>query len=306
MLRDEIDSLAPTRDFSRRDFVQTTVGVGFAASVMPVTAQTITTDTAGLTAGPMHDHRRRLQDAGLPRPARGQDQAAGDPRRVGDLRRARAHRRYRASLREAGLPRDRAGVVRAPGRREGLHRHPEAGQRGRGQGAGRAGAGRPRRRGRVGQGQRRGHRQARHHRLLLGRAHGVDVRGPQPGREGRRRVVRPDGALLPPGRQVAAGRGRQHQGRDARPVRRRRHRHPGRHGREDARCGEGRGQPEGRGRDLSRHATRLPCRLPPELPQGSRRGRLEALRRLVQNEHAEPLGQNDGPRAARPFFFPLP
>jgi carboxymethylenebutenolidase len=53
MLRDEIDSLAPTRDFSRRDFVQTTVGVGFAASVMPVTAQTITTDTAGLTAGPV-------------------------------------------------------------------------------------------------------------------------------------------------------------------------------------------------------------------------------------------------------------
>jgi carboxymethylenebutenolidase len=53
MLRDEIDSLAPTRDFSRRDFVQTTVGVGFAASVMPVTAQTITTDTTGLSAGPI-------------------------------------------------------------------------------------------------------------------------------------------------------------------------------------------------------------------------------------------------------------
>lgn len=53
MLRDEIDSLTPTRDFSRRDFVQTSVGVGFAASVMPVTAQTITTDTTGLTAGPV-------------------------------------------------------------------------------------------------------------------------------------------------------------------------------------------------------------------------------------------------------------
>jgi carboxymethylenebutenolidase len=51
MLRTEIDSLAPTRDFSRRDFVQATVGTGFAAAVLPVTAQTITTDTAGLTAG---------------------------------------------------------------------------------------------------------------------------------------------------------------------------------------------------------------------------------------------------------------
>lgn len=53
MIREEIDSLTPSRDFSRRAFVQTSVGVGFAASVLPVTAQTITTDTAGLTAGPV-------------------------------------------------------------------------------------------------------------------------------------------------------------------------------------------------------------------------------------------------------------
>jgi carboxymethylenebutenolidase len=51
MLKDEIDSLAPSRDFSRRSFVQTTVGSGFAAAVLPVTAQTVTTDTAGLEAG---------------------------------------------------------------------------------------------------------------------------------------------------------------------------------------------------------------------------------------------------------------
>ena len=51
MLRTEIDSLTPSRDFSRRDFVQATVGSGFAAAVLPVTAQTVTTDTAGLTAG---------------------------------------------------------------------------------------------------------------------------------------------------------------------------------------------------------------------------------------------------------------
>lgn len=53
MLKEEIDSLAPGRDFSRRGFVQTTVGSGFAAAVLPVTAQTITTDTAGLEAGPV-------------------------------------------------------------------------------------------------------------------------------------------------------------------------------------------------------------------------------------------------------------
>jgi carboxymethylenebutenolidase len=51
MLKDEIDSLAPGRDYSRRSFVQTTVGSGFAAAVLPVTAQTITTDTTGLEAG---------------------------------------------------------------------------------------------------------------------------------------------------------------------------------------------------------------------------------------------------------------
>lgn len=51
MLKDEIDSLAPSRDFSRRGFVQTTVGSGFAAAVLPVSAQTITTDTVGLEAG---------------------------------------------------------------------------------------------------------------------------------------------------------------------------------------------------------------------------------------------------------------
>jgi carboxymethylenebutenolidase len=51
MLKEDLDSLTPTRPFNRRDFVATTVGSGFAAAVLPVTAQTITTDSAGLTAG---------------------------------------------------------------------------------------------------------------------------------------------------------------------------------------------------------------------------------------------------------------
>lgn len=50
----DFDSLTPTRDFSRRDFVATAVGSGFAAAVLPVGAQTLTTDTTGLVAGPVN------------------------------------------------------------------------------------------------------------------------------------------------------------------------------------------------------------------------------------------------------------
>ena len=52
MLQQELDSLVPRRDFSRRDFVRTSVGSGFAAAVLPVAAQTtIKTPSDGLLAG---------------------------------------------------------------------------------------------------------------------------------------------------------------------------------------------------------------------------------------------------------------
>ena len=51
MQTEDLDSLTPTRDFSRRSFVKTAVGSGFAAAVLPVTAQTIKTDSEGLTVG---------------------------------------------------------------------------------------------------------------------------------------------------------------------------------------------------------------------------------------------------------------
>ena len=55
MLMNDFNSLVPTQNFSRRGFVGTAVGagvgIGFAASVLPVSAQTIKTDSAGLTAG---------------------------------------------------------------------------------------------------------------------------------------------------------------------------------------------------------------------------------------------------------------
>ncbi len=48
----DLNALLPTRAFSRRDFVQASVGSGFAAAVLPVSAQTvIKTDGAGLKVG---------------------------------------------------------------------------------------------------------------------------------------------------------------------------------------------------------------------------------------------------------------
>ncbi len=51
MLRQDLDSLTPSRHFSRRDFVKTSVGSGFAAAVLPVGAQTVKTSADGLTVG---------------------------------------------------------------------------------------------------------------------------------------------------------------------------------------------------------------------------------------------------------------
>jgi carboxymethylenebutenolidase len=52
MSQEDFNSLTPSRDFSRRDFVRASVGTGFAAAVLPVMAQTvIKTDSAGLMAG---------------------------------------------------------------------------------------------------------------------------------------------------------------------------------------------------------------------------------------------------------------
>ena len=52
MSQADFNSLLPSRDFSRRDFVRTSVGTGFAAAVLPVMSQTvIKTDSAGLLVG---------------------------------------------------------------------------------------------------------------------------------------------------------------------------------------------------------------------------------------------------------------
>jgi len=47
----QLASLSPNRDFSRRVFVLTGLAAGFALAAMPVSAQTVTTDSKGLEAG---------------------------------------------------------------------------------------------------------------------------------------------------------------------------------------------------------------------------------------------------------------
>ncbi|WP_250473491.1 dienelactone hydrolase family protein [Caballeronia sp. GAFFF1] len=51
MLSPEVDSLIPRVPFDRRTFIKAAFGTGFAAAVLPVSAQTIHTDADGLEAG---------------------------------------------------------------------------------------------------------------------------------------------------------------------------------------------------------------------------------------------------------------
>src|SRR5215469_14597033 len=51
MLKPEVDSLDPHVPFDRRTFIKAALGTGFAAAVLPVSAQTIHTDSEGLDAG---------------------------------------------------------------------------------------------------------------------------------------------------------------------------------------------------------------------------------------------------------------
>jgi carboxymethylenebutenolidase len=51
LAQQEVDALTPPKEFSRRGFLKTSMGTGFAAAVLPVSAQTIKTDATGLTVG---------------------------------------------------------------------------------------------------------------------------------------------------------------------------------------------------------------------------------------------------------------
>src|SRR4051794_7178134 len=72
-MREELINFLPKSDFTRRDFVMTTLATGFALAVQPISAATITTDTGGLDAG---ETKIPVKDGTLPayyaRPAQGQ------------------------------------------------------------------------------------------------------------------------------------------------------------------------------------------------------------------------------------------
>src|SRR5437762_8940959 len=51
LVEPELEGLVAKSRWSRRGFVMTSLATGFAVSVQPVSAETITTDTNGLTAG---------------------------------------------------------------------------------------------------------------------------------------------------------------------------------------------------------------------------------------------------------------
>ncbi len=50
-MHDELKSFLPKMEVTRREFVVTSLAAGFALATMPVSAETITTDTAGIEAG---------------------------------------------------------------------------------------------------------------------------------------------------------------------------------------------------------------------------------------------------------------
>ena len=72
--RQHLNSLYPERKLQRRAFIVTSIGAGFALAVQPVSAQTITTDSNGLIAGPV---KARVKDGAVP--AYRAMPAAGDP-----------------------------------------------------------------------------------------------------------------------------------------------------------------------------------------------------------------------------------
>lgn len=75
-MHDDLKSLMPKVDFTRREFVVSSLAAGFALAVQPVTAETITTDAKGLEAGevkiPVKDGEmpayRAMPDKGGPFP----------------------------------------------------------------------------------------------------------------------------------------------------------------------------------------------------------------------------------------------
>ena len=153
-MHDDVRSLLPKMDFTRREFTVTTLAAGFALAVQPVSAQTITTDTNGLEAGEVKIPVARRDDSRVPGDAGRGRTVPGRPRRPGDLRRSRAHQGHLPPARQARLPGGRARAVCPARRRVEDREHPGDHLQGRLQGARRPGHVRPRRDRGLGQGAR--------------------------------------------------------------------------------------------------------------------------------------------------------
>ncbi|MGQ9896588.1 MAG: dienelactone hydrolase family protein, partial [Acidobacteriota bacterium] len=72
MLDQHTKSLLPDAELSRRKFVLTSLTAGFALAVQPISAQTIVTDTAGITTNEVNIPASDIKfPAYLARPAEG-------------------------------------------------------------------------------------------------------------------------------------------------------------------------------------------------------------------------------------------
>ena len=284
--RQEIDSLNPPLTLGRRGFFKASLGAGFAAAVLPVAAQTmITTDTQGLDAG---EAKVPAGDGAMPaylaQPAGKTGLATvlvvqevfGVHEHIKDVCRRLAKQGFLAVAPELYARQgDPAKYTDTGALVEGS----------RAEGVRRAGDGRPRRGRGLGGEERRQCGQARHHGLLLGRPRDVDVRRAQS--RAQRQAVAWYGATARayyPGDKAVIEVAIEHQGADARPVRRR--------GRRDTATTQSSemqaalkaaGNTRSRVHHLSRHAARVLRRLSVELSQGGGRGRLEAADGLVQD-----------------------
>ena len=175
---------------TRRQILVTSLAAGFALAVQPVSAETITTDTEGLTAGEV---RVPVADGEIPA-YRAMPATGGKfpiVLVVQEIFGVHEHITRRVpAFRQGRLSRRGARVVRAPGRRVEDERLEADLRRGRRESARRAGHVRPRCDRGVGRQVKQGRRGApRRDRFLLGRPRRVALRGTQREAEGGRRLV---------------------------------------------------------------------------------------------------------------------
>ncbi len=282
-MHDDLRSFLGKADFSRREFVVTTLATGFALAVQPVSAETITTDTKGLEAGEVkiptpdgqmpgyrampegngpfptvlvvqeifgvHEHIkdlcRRLAKAGYFAVAPELYARQGDVSKLTDIQEIIS--KVVAKVPDAQVLGDLDATV-AWAKKTGKANIDKLAITGFCWG------------GRI---------------VWLYAAHNPKLKA---GVAWYGRLV---GRQRPAAPQAARRAGRQPQGPRAGPLWRSRHGYSGRLDRQDARGAESLAAVD-RDHRLSRHASRFQCRLPADISQKRSRGRLEAHARLVQ------------------------